>query len=161
MPTDGASCGSDPGSRELFCGGGSSVLSPCHASLSAQGSNASGFAVVAPSAPPASLMLAVPSVGAGAPFTSNDEPSGLCASMTARLTAFAPVFPAVWTGPRPTPPALSGGLHTNRQLQGFKTRFDGMLYGGGAFARCNATYAGVEQWRNRKRVSIYVAVNCI
>jgi hypothetical protein len=76
-----------------------------------QGSNASGFAVVAPSAPPASLTLAVPSVGAGAPFTSNDAPPGLCASTTAHSTAFAPVFPAAWTGPRPTPSFVQGSSH--------------------------------------------------
>src|SRR5216683_2237066 len=113
MPTDGASRGSDPGSPKLFCGGSGSISSLCHALLSAQGSNTSGFGVVAPSAPPASLTLVVPLVGAGVPFTSNDTPPSSCTSTTTCSMAFAPMFPAMWTGLRPTPPALSRGLHTN------------------------------------------------
>ena len=70
MPSVWASCSSDQGLPEPFHGDGSgSVLSLLHADqamLSVQSSNASGFAVVAFLAPPASLMLMVLSVGAGA-----------------------------------------------------------------------------------------------
>jgi len=59
-------------------------------------------------------MLVVPSVGASAPFASNDAPPGLCASTTMHSTAITPVFLATWTGPRPTPLLHPEGLHTNR-----------------------------------------------
>ncbi len=65
MPSIKASCSGDPGLPKPFHGGGS-VLSLLHTMLSAQGSNASSFVVVASSAPPASLTLMVLSVGAGA-----------------------------------------------------------------------------------------------
>ena len=113
MPTDGASHGGNPGLPELFYGGGGSISSLCYTLLSAQGSNTLGLMVVALSALPASLTLAVPLVGAGVLFASNDVPSGLCALTTVHSMAFMPMFPAVWTGPRPTPPASSEGLHTN------------------------------------------------
>jgi hypothetical protein len=70
MPSVWASCSGDQGFPKPFRGDGSgSVLSLLHmdqATLSIQGSNALGFAVVASSAPPASLTLMVLSVGAGA-----------------------------------------------------------------------------------------------
>jgi len=65
MPSIKASCSGDPGLPKPFHGGGS-VLSLLHTMLSAQGSNASSFVVVASSAPPASLTLMVLLVGAGA-----------------------------------------------------------------------------------------------
>ena len=91
MPFLRASCGSNPGLPEHSHGsgsicsahfglhslmdktsrngsGGSGVLSLCDTTLSAQDSNALGSAVVASTALPASSMLAVPSVGAGAGF---------------------------------------------------------------------------------------------
>jgi hypothetical protein len=95
MPIEGASCGDVLDSPESFCDGGSgSVPSLCHASLFAQGSNASGCAAVAFTAPPASSTLAVPSVRAGVPFVSNDAPLGSCASTTTRSTTSAPAFSA-------------------------------------------------------------------
>ena len=79
-----------------FCSGGSgSIPSPCHASLFAQRSNASGCAVVAFTALPASLMLAVPSVGAGEGFVSNDTPPGSYVSMTAHLMGSVPTLSAM------------------------------------------------------------------
>ena len=108
LPTLGAFHGSGSGS----------IPSPCHASLFAQGSNASGCAVVAFIALPASSMLAVPLVGAGVPFTSNDTPPGSCMSTTMCLTTPVPAFPAAWTGPRPTPPGSSGG--SSHRLGGLK-----------------------------------------
>jgi hypothetical protein len=71
MPSVRASRSGDPGLHEPVCGDGDGdgVSSPLHAALSAQGSNASGFAVVASLAPPASSTLAVLSVGAGAAYT--------------------------------------------------------------------------------------------
>jgi hypothetical protein len=123
MPTNGASHSGDLGLPNLFYGGGSSVSSLHHASLSAQGSNTLGFAVVAPSVPPASPMLAVPLVGAGVLFVSNNTLSGLYTSMTTHLTAFTPVFPAAWIGLRPTPPPLSRGLHTNRATSRLQDKF--------------------------------------
>ncbi len=93
-------------------GDSSGVLSLHHASLFAWGSNALGCAVVAFTALPASLMLAVPLVGAGVPFMSNDTPPGSCASTTTHSMSPMPAFPAAWTGPRPTPSGLSrGSLH--------------------------------------------------
>ncbi len=110
MPTVGASCSSNPGSPKPSGGGGSgSVSSLHHAVLSALGSNASGSAVVASSALPASSMLVVPSVEAGAVFMSNDTPPGSCASMGVHSMGSTPAFPATWTGPRSTPPASSRG----------------------------------------------------
>ena len=64
--------------------------------------------MVAPPAPPASLMLMVPLVEAGVPFASNNMPPGLCTSTTIHLMAFA-VFLAIWIGLRPTHSALSQG----------------------------------------------------
>jgi hypothetical protein len=112
MPSFGASHGGVPSTPEPSCGGNSgSVSSPCRAAPSALGSNASGSAVVAFSAMPMSLMLAVPSVGVGvvSVSASNDAPPGSCTSMTTRLRVTVLAFPAPWTGPRPTPPASSGG----------------------------------------------------
>jgi hypothetical protein len=75
MPSVRAYCSCDPGLPGPFRGnGGDGVSSPLHTVLSAQGSNASGFAVVASSAPPASPTLAVLSVGAGAAFVSKMLP---------------------------------------------------------------------------------------
>ncbi len=46
MPSVRASCSGNPGLPEPFCGdGGNGISSPLHAVLSAQGSNASGFAM--------------------------------------------------------------------------------------------------------------------
>jgi hypothetical protein len=119
MPSVRAYCSCDPGLPGPFRGnGGDGISSPLHAVLSAQGSNASGFAVVASSAPPASPTLAVLSVGAGAAFVSNDAPFGSIASTAAHPTASAPAFPAAWTGPRPTHPASSGG--SSHEPGGFK-----------------------------------------
>ncbi len=102
-----------------FHGGSSGgIPSLCHASLFAQGSNASGCVVVAFTALPASSTLAVPSVGASVPFTSNDTPPGSCMSITMHLTTPMPAFPATWTGPRPTPPGSSGG--SSHRLGGLK-----------------------------------------
>jgi len=84
-PTVGAFHGSSSGG----------IPSLRHASLFAQRSNASGCAMVAFTTPPASSTLAVPSVGAGAGFASNDAPPGLCASTCARSLASAPAFSAM------------------------------------------------------------------
>ncbi len=126
MPFIGASHGSIPSLLKSFCDSGSSSISSlCHALLSAQGSNASGFVVVASTALPASLMLVVLLVGAGVAFASNDAPPGLCTSIIMCLTAFAPAFLATWAGPRPTPPASSRGpLH---KLDGFKASRQGLM----------------------------------
>ena len=98
VPTLGASCGGIPSTPGCIRDGGSGgIPSPRHASLFAQGSNASGCTVVAFTAPPASLMLAVPSVGAGAPyvFASNDASPGLRASATMRSMGSTHAFSAV------------------------------------------------------------------
>jgi len=102
VPIDRTSCGGDSGG----------IPSLHHASLFAQGSNASGCVVVAFTAPPASLMLVVPLVGASVPFSPNNAPPGSCASTTMHSMTPMPTFPAIWIGPRPTPPGSSGGsLH--------------------------------------------------
>ena len=89
MPSVRASRSGDQGLPEPFHGdSGGSVSSPLHAdqaALSAQGSNTSGFAVVASSALPASLTLTVLLVGAGVTFTSNKAPFGSIASMATHV----------------------------------------------------------------------------
>ena len=111
MPSFGASRGGDPGSPEPSRGGGGGgCSSPRHTALTAFGSNASGLAVVASTAPLAGSTLAVPSVGAGAAFASDGASPASCASTTACSTAFAPAFPAAWMHPRPAPPGSSGGV---------------------------------------------------
>jgi hypothetical protein len=90
MPLFGASYSGLPSTPRFFCDSGSgSVLSPCYASLSAQGSNALGCAMVAFSAPPARSMLVVSSVVAGIAFMSNNAPPGSSMSTTMHLMAFA------------------------------------------------------------------------
>src|SRR6267142_2025563 len=72
------------------------------ASPLAQGSNASGFAVVAPSATLASSMPAVSLVGAGTTgvaFTADGTPPGSCASTIAGLAASASAFAITPAGP--------------------------------------------------------------
>ena len=78
-----------------FHSGSSGVPSPHHALLFAQGSNTLGCAVVAFIAPPASSMLAVPLVGAGVPFMSNDAPPGSCTLTHAHSLASMPTFSAM------------------------------------------------------------------
>jgi len=75
----------------------STVSHSCLALPPAQGSNASGFAVAAPSAMLAGLTLAVSSVGAGAVFMTRDTPPGLHIPM------------AAWTSPRCSKPLGSPG----------------------------------------------------
>ena len=119
MPFIRASHSSNPGSPKLSCGGGGCVVSSLRqAMLSALGSNTSGLAAAAFSATPMSLTLAVPSVVAWSTFTSNDAPPSSCTSTGMHLMAFEPAFQAVWTGPRPTPPASSGG--SSHKPGGFK-----------------------------------------
>ena len=89
MPTLRAFCGGDPGSPEPSRGGsgvGGGSWSLLHSALSALGSNASGLVVVASIAPLAGSTLAVPWVGAGAAFASDDALPGSCASTTVRST---------------------------------------------------------------------------
>jgi hypothetical protein len=63
------------------------------------GSNASGSAAAAFSATPMSLTLAVPLVGAGAVFVSNDTPPGSITSTAKHSPIFAPSFLPMWAGP--------------------------------------------------------------
>jgi hypothetical protein len=120
LRTFGASRSGNPGSPKPCRGnGGGSASNLCHAVLSSLSSNASGSAAAAFSASPMSLTLAVPSVGAGAAFVSNDASPGSCASTATCSMAFMPVFPDTWTGPRPIPPASCGG--SSHRLGRFKT----------------------------------------
>ena len=83
-PLDGHStrlCSVAPSRGTLSC--------PCPASSPAQGSNASSFALVAPSATLASSTLAVSSAREG---TASHTPPGSCATMVADLAASAPEF---------------------------------------------------------------------
>src|SRR6266851_2546955 len=111
MPSFGGSHSSildSPMSSYGNSGGGGS-WSSLHSMLFALGSNASGLAVVASTAPLAGLMLAMPSVGAGATCTSNDAPPGSHAL----------------TSPRGTPPGFSRG--GSFQLGGFKISRQGLV----------------------------------
>ena len=160
MPTDGASRGGEPGSPELFRGGGGSVSSPRHASLSATGLQSLGLCGGGSLSPTCKS-------DAGGAFG-----GGRCAVRVQRRAPwFVRLDDRAFDGLRARVPScvdrpeayslLRPGVFTQTgQLQGFKTSFDGTFYGGSAFARCNAACAGVERRRNRKRVSIYVA-NCI
>src|SRR6266851_3856185 len=96
VPIDRTSRGND--------GSGGGSWSSLHSAFFALGSNASGLAVVASTAPLAGSMLVVPWVGAGAAFASDDTLPGSCASTSAHSMGSAPAFPAAWTGPEHTPP---------------------------------------------------------
>jgi len=66
----------------------------------AQGTNASGLAVLAVSASPAGLTPAVPSARAGAAPATGNAPPCLCTSMHEGLTFPTSAFSAVHAGPR-------------------------------------------------------------
>ncbi len=94
MPSFGGSCGGVLDLPESLYGNSSS-WSSLHSTLFALGSNASGLAVVASTAPLAGLTLAMPSVGASAVCASNDTLPGSHMLMTACLVASTPAFSAV------------------------------------------------------------------
>ena len=152
VPIDRACHGSDLGLPGPPCGSGSSWNS-LHSTHFPLGSNALGLAVVASTALLAGLTLVMPFVETGVVFVSSDTPPGLCTLSGMPLMGSVPTFLAMWTGPRPTHPASSGG--SSHKQGNFKTSRQGSTAcctEAVPSPRCIAACAGVERRRNRKRV---------
>jgi hypothetical protein len=135
----------------ISCSGGGSVLSPLDTTLSTQGSNTSGFAAVAFSAPPAGSTLAVLSVG-----------GGRCSVRVQRRSLWLERLDghtfdslrARFLSPVDRPEAYSlcfirGVFTRTRQLQGFKMGFSGLQFESGISSRHDAGHAGVGSTQAR------------